>query len=111
MSTEDLEQLEEGIGRVLRKGARRAAAGGRRAWNKGRTLSPGQWNEALHPRDRRGRFIDVPGKILRLRNGQFYDLKEIVSSYNAGLASPEAGAPGDRVGPPPVETGSDSSAI
>ena len=111
MSTEDLEQLEEGIGRVLRKGARRAAAGGRRAWNKGRTLSPGQWNEALHPRDRRGRFIDVPGKILRLRNGQFYDLKEIVSSYNAGLASPEAGAPGDRVGPPPVEIGRDPSKI
>ena len=80
MSTEELDQLEEGVGRVLRKGARRAASGARRAWNKGRTLTPTQWNEALHPRDRRGRFIDVPGKILRLKHGEWYDLKEIVST-------------------------------
>ena len=71
MSTEELDILEEGFGR--------------RAWNKGRKMSH-LWKEWLHPRDRRGRFIDVPNKIakgmLKLRDGEFYDLSTLIGELN-----------------------------
>lgn len=58
---------------------------GRRAWNKGRKMSH-LWKEWLHPRDRRGRFIDVPDKIakgmLSLRDGEFYDLSTLIRELN-----------------------------
>ena len=49
---------------------------GRKPWNFGRKVF--NWKPELHPRDRKGRFINVFKKILNLEVGQHYDLNKVV---------------------------------
>ena len=93
MSPEDLDQLEEGLGRALRRGARAAGRGARKAtrgasgkapWNKGRKNF--NWKEWQHARGRDGRFIDMPGKLVKslvnMRHGEWRELHELVELVN-----------------------------
>ena len=49
---------------------------GRKPWNFGRKVF--NWKPELHPRDRKGRFINVFKKILNMEVGQHYDLDKVI---------------------------------